>query len=119
MIIKYSAMNLLELSLKTIYDPIALLTKSKQSHEDNLSLSKEEMLSLFNSFTKSNLNAILKSDLLSLLEKEYQYFHHRLKCLPPCHIQHLINIGVLPKYLQLVTPPPCLAYLLGKSKKCP
>ena len=34
-------------------------------------------------------------------------------------MKHLINIGALPKRLDSVTPPPCLAYLLGKSKKRP
>ena len=119
MVIKHSAINLPELSLVTKYKPLALLTNTNTPNTTNskLSLFKEEMISLFDSFSKSDLDSILNSSPLSPLEQEYQYYHHRLKYLSPRHIQHLIDIGVLPKRLWSVKPPPCLACLLGKSKK--
>ena len=118
MILKHSAVNLPELSLIPKYDHLNLLTKSKYSNSTkDISLSKEELLSLFDSISKTDLDALLNTTTLTPLEKEYQYFHHRLKCLPDKHMKHLINIGALSKRLHSVQPPPCLGCLLGKSKK--
>ena len=119
MIIKHSSVNLPELSLVTKHDPIALLTRNKCNANKEVSLSKEESFSLFDSVSKSDLDALLNSTTLTPLQLECQYFHHRLKCLPDKHMKHLINVGALPKRLHSVRPPPCLACLLGKSKKRP
>ena len=47
------------------------------------------------------------------------HYHHKLKCISPKNTARLIDIGILPSQLKSIKPPPCLACLLGKSKKKP
>lgn len=117
MLIQHSPVNLPELSLHPTHDPIALLAR-KESPE-HLSLSKDDLTSLFENISKSELTSLLHPKPLSPLERGNQFYHHKLKYLPHKHMNHLINMHATPKRLSSVTPPPCLACLLGKSKKRP
>ena len=93
MLFHHSASNLPELTLINDFNPVRCFTSLKN---DKITLSKKDKLHLFEHISLSDLNNLINSKTLSLLEKEYMYYYHQLKCLSSKYMKHLIHLGVLP-----------------------
>lgn len=109
--------NLPELFLFDSSDPLHCLTTHLK--DSLVQLKKEDELKFFSHLSSKDLTQLINAPQLTVLEKEHMHYHHKLKRLSPKNTARLIDIGILPSQLKLVKPPPCLACLLGKSKKKP
>ena len=114
--LRHSTVNLSELP---IYPTLHYSTFTTHRKDNQISLSKEDQLALFKNVSSSELHNLINSPSLSPLQQEYQYYHHKFKCISKANMQHLINLGILPKRLASVQAPPCIRCLIGKSKKKP
>ena len=82
----------------------------------SITLTITDAATLFSDLSKPNLHLSLNHAHLSEPQKEHVYYHHRLKHISPSNMTRLINLKLLPARLTAASPPPCLGYLLGKSK---
>ena len=117
MTFQYSSLNLPELALLNVFDPLHYLATSLK--DNTVKLSKDSALKLFEHISSADLDKLINALAISQLEQEYLYYHHRLKCLLPSQMNRLIDLGILSTCLKSIKPLPCLACLLGKSKKKP
>ena len=117
MYFKHGTSNLPELNIISSFNPLTVL--STRLKDSSIRLSNQDQLQLFEHASKKELHALINSSPLADLEREHVAHHHRLKCISHVNMLNLIQLGHLTRRLAKVKPPPCLACLLGKSRKRP
>ena len=114
---KHGTSNLPELNIISSFNPLTVL--STRLKDSSIRLHNQDQMQLFDHVSKKELHALMNSSPLTDLEREHVAHHHRLKCISHANMLHLIQLGHLPHRLVKVKPPPCLACLIGKSRKRP
>ena len=114
---KHSTSDFPELNIISSFSPLTFLTTHLK--DSSIRLSKQDQLQLFEHASKMELHNLINSSPLSDLQWEHVVNHHRLKFMSHVNMLHLIQLGHFPQRLAKVKPSPCLACLLGKSRRWP